>query len=67
VVGKVVGSVGGWFEEEGEEDEGAGAGVVDMLAVRALRERERLRRVRCGRRMGGVGSGIDGLGEEEMG
>jgi len=38
-----------------------------MLAVRALRERERLRRVRCGRRMGGVGSGIDGLGEEEMG
>lgn len=65
MVGKVVGGGVGWVE--GEEDEEEGVVVVDMLAVRTLRLRERLRRVRCGRRRGGVGRGIDGLGGEDGG
>lgn len=42
---------------EEEEEEGGGVEVVDMLAVRALKER--LRRVRCGRRRGRMKVGME--------
>jgi len=46
----------------GSEDGGGGVEVVDMLAVRALRER--LRRVRCGRRRGRMRVGMEVLREK---
>lgn len=51
--------------EGGSEDEGGEGEVVDMLAVRALRERER--RVRFGRRSGRMRVCMEGLERAEEG